>query len=80
MVAFRRHEAWDHTASIIAAVYQTANTEEGNVFYPQQFHPGYVSTGEPDEQTLPVGAVPQKMVFGMMRKAFTDVNSAAMGE
>ena len=78
MVGFRRHEAWDHTASVIAAVYQTACAEEGRVLYPEQFHPGFVPVGDaaesgsPGDRVLPVGTVPQDMVFGMMRKAFTD--------
>ena len=74
MVAFHRHEAWDHTASLVAAVYQTANTEEGNVFYPQQFHPGYepIDAETNMDNRLPVGAVPQEMVFNMMKKTFVE--------
>jgi len=70
MAAFRRHEAWDHTASVIAAVHQSACTEENKIIYPQQFHPGYVAVKEDvsgGDSRLPVGAVPQEMIFKLMK-------------
>ena len=77
MVAFRRHEAWDHTASIIAAIYQSTCAEAGRVFWPEAHHPGYVPIdGMVDagggDRVLPKGSVPNEMVFGMMRKAIVD--------
>jgi len=74
MVAGRRHEDWDHTASIVAAVYQSACADEGGILYPEDFHPGYEPDGEDTEPTgdkrLPVGAVPQSMVFEVMKQTY----------
>ncbi|MEA1951481.1 MAG: hypothetical protein U9N87_08855 [Planctomycetota bacterium] len=72
MVAFRRHENWDHTASIVAAIYQSSCAEEGKIFWPEAQHPGYEPVDEDAESVgdkrLPVGAVPQTMVFDVMKQ------------
>ena len=76
MVDFRREEAWNHTASLIASLYQVNCVEKDKVFWPQQFHPDYEPLDKKAESSgekcLPAGAVPQKMVFGMMKQVFVD--------
>ncbi len=72
MVAAHRHETWDHTASIVAAVYQSSCSDENTVLYPEDFHPGYEPLeDEPaSDKCLPVGAVPQSMVFEVMKQTY----------
>ena len=77
MVAFRRQEAWNHTTSVIASIYQVNCAEKEKVFWPEQFHPDYEPIDEKAESVsdsrLPVGSVPQKTIFGMMK---TDMSIA----
>jgi len=69
MAAFRCEENWNHTATLLAATYQAASAEKDKVFYPQQFHPDYEAVGEAADgnQKLGKDAVPQKMVFGLLK-------------
>lgn len=68
MAAFRREEDWNHTATIVAAIYQSVNAEADRVFWPQQFHPDYEAIEA--EATSSKIDVPQKVVFDLMKNVF----------